>query len=113
VSEPNDLPRIPADRIEPSPRKVSELKPGERVVLNVISNIAVDEEGHVWVDPSSAVLSIPVVPGLSLRAERTERGFILWLDQQVRFRHGRSRKGPGYLPVVEFRQVPEDPEEED
>ena len=35
--------------------KLSELKPGERVILNVISNIAVDEEGHVWVDISSEV----------------------------------------------------------
>jgi hypothetical protein len=109
VSEPDDLPRIPEDRIKPSPREVSELKPGERVVLNFFSNIQMDEEGHVWVDLSSEVLSIPVVPGLSLRAERTERGFILWLDKEVRFRRGRRRKGREYLPVVELREAPEDP----
>jgi hypothetical protein len=113
VSEPGDLPRIPEHRIEPSPRKLDGLKPGQRVVLNLISNIQMDEEGHVWVDLSSEVLSIPLVPGLSLRAERTERGFILWLDQEVKFRRGRRRKGREYLPVVEFREAPEDPKEED
>jgi hypothetical protein len=113
VSEPDDLPRIPEDRIKPSPREVSELKPGERVVLNFFSNIQMDEEGHVWVDLSSEVLSIPVVPGLSLRAERTERGFILWLDKEVRFRRGRRDKRREYLPVVELREAPEDPKEVD
>jgi hypothetical protein len=88
VSESNDLPGIPEDRLEPSPRKVSELKPGERVILSVITNIAVDEEGHVWVDASSRVSPIPRVPGMSLRAERTEKGFILWPDKRVRFRRG-------------------------
>jgi hypothetical protein len=62
VSEPDDLPRLPEDRIEPARSKVSELKPGERVTLSVITNIDVDEEGHVWVDLSSCVLPIPGGP---------------------------------------------------
>jgi hypothetical protein len=107
VSEPDDLPRLPNDRIEPSPRKLSEVKPGERVVLSVISNITVDEEGHIWVDTSSRVSpGMPLVPGLSLRAERTEKGFIVWLDKSVKFRRGRLYHRH-YLPVVEFREAPQ------
>jgi hypothetical protein len=106
MSEPNDMPRLSEDRIEPSPRKFSELKPGERVVLSVISNIAVDEEGHVWVDISSRISPIPLVPGLSVRAERTEKGFILWLDKKVKFRRGKLYQHEEYLPVVEFREAP-------
>ena len=106
MSEPNDLPRLPKDRIEPSARKLSELKPGERVILSVIANIAVDEEGRIWVDISSRFSpGIPLVPGMSLRAERTEKGFILWLDEKVRFRLGRLYHRH-YLPVVEFREAP-------
>ena len=106
MSEPDDLPRVPEDRIEPSPCKLSELKPGERVTLSVITNIAMDEEGHVWVDISSEILPIPLVPGLSLRAERTEKGFILWLDRKVKFRRGRLFQRKHYVPVVEFRGAP-------
>jgi len=105
MSEPDDLLRLPEDRIEPAPRKVSELKPGERVILTVISNIAVDAEGHVWVDLSSRVSPIPLVPGMTLQAERTEKGFILWLDKKVKFRRGRLYHKK-YLPVVEFREAP-------
>jgi hypothetical protein len=106
MSEPNDMPRLPEDRIEPPPRKVSELKPGERVVLSVISDIAVDEEGRVWVDISSRISPIPLVPGLSLRAERTENGFTIWLDKKVKFRRGKLYQQKQYLPVVEFREAP-------
>lgn len=105
MSEPDDLPRIPEDRIEPSPFKLSELKPGERVTLSVITNIAVDEGGHVWIDISSQVSPIPLVSGLSLQAERTEKGFILWLDKEVKFRRGRIFQHKHYLPVVEFREA--------
>lgn len=107
MSEPIDLPRLPKDRIKPSPRAVSELRPGERVVLNVITNLETDEEGHVWVDASSEILSGGSAPGLALRAERTEGGFILWLDRQVKFERGRRGKHGSYLPVVEFRELPE------
>jgi hypothetical protein len=106
VSEPDDLPRLPEDRIEPAPRKVSALKPGERVTLSVITDIAVDEEGQVWIDISSRVSPLPLVSGMSLRAERTEKGFILWLDKKVKFRRGRVYHKK-YLPVVEFREAPE------
>lgn len=110
MSESDELPRLPDDRIEPSLRKLSELKPGERVTLAVITDIAVDEQGHVWVDISSCFSSaspIPVVPGMSLRAERTETGFILWLDRKVKFRRGTLYKNRKYLPVVELREAPE------
>lgn len=109
MSESDKLPRLPEDRIEPSLRKLSELKPGERVTLAVITDIAVDEEGHVWVDISSCfspASPLPVVPGLSLRAERTETGFILWLDREVKFRRGKLYKNRQYLPVVELRDAP-------
>jgi hypothetical protein len=109
VSESDELPRLPDDRIEPSPRKLSELEPGERVTLSVITDIAVDEEGHVWVDISSCfspASPLPVVPGLSLRAERTETGFILWLDKKVKFKRGKLYPRRQYLPVVEFREAP-------
>lgn len=107
MSEPDDLPHLPEDRIEPSARKLSELKPGDRVILSVISNIAVDEEGHIWVDISSRFSpGMPLVSGLSLRAERTEKGFVLWLDKKVKFRRGRLFRYTHYLPVVEFREAP-------
>ena len=107
MSEPIDLPRLPEDRIEPSPRAVSEVRPGERVILNVITNLAVDEEGHVWVDASSKVLPGGLARGVALLAERTEAGFILWLDKQVKFERRRRGKHGSYLPVVEFRKLPE------
>jgi len=106
VSEPDDLPRLPEDRIEQPPRKISELKPGEQMILNATFNTAVDEEGHVWVDSGSQVMQIALIPGLSLQAERTEKGFILWLDEKVKFKRGRLRH-KNYLPVVEFREAPE------
>jgi hypothetical protein len=106
VSEPDDLPHLPEDRIEPARRKVTELKPGERAILNLMTNIEVDEEGHAWVDLSSCVLPVPLVPGMSFQAERTEKGFILWLDKKVKFRRGRLYH-KRYLPVVEFREAPE------
>src|SRR5258708_7324880 len=99
------MPRLPEDRIEPSRRKVSELKPGEQVILNAILNIAVDEEGHCLVDTSSRLSPIALIPGWSLRAERTEKGFILWLDKEVKFRRGRLHH-KNYLPVVGFREAP-------
>ena len=107
MSEPDDLPRLPKDRIKASARKLSELKPGERVILSVIANIAVDEEARIWVDISSWFSpGMPLVPGLSLRAERTEKGFILWLDKTVKFRRGQLYH-KHYLPVVEFREAPQ------
>lgn len=105
MGESDDLPRLPENRLQPPPRKLSEFKPGERVILSVISNIAVDEEGHVWIDISSKASRIPLVPGMSLRAERTEKGFILWLDKKVKFRRGRLFPHTRYLPVVELREA--------
>jgi hypothetical protein len=108
MSEPDDLPRLPEERMEPSLRRVSELKRGEQVILSVISNIAVDEEGHIWVDGDSRFSpGMPLAAGLSLRAERTEKGFILWLDKAVRFRRGRLYQ-KHCLPVVEFREAAEE-----
>ena len=107
MSEPDDLPRLPEERIEPSARKLSEVKPSEQVILSVIATIAVDEEARIWVDISSRFSQgMPLVPGLSLRAERTEKGFILWLDKTVKFRRGRLHH-KHYLPVAEFREAPE------
>src|SRR5581483_11897128 len=98
MSEPDDLPRLREDRIEPSSRQLSELKPGEQVILSAIMNIAVDEEARMWVDISSRVSpTMPLVPGMSLRAERTEKGFILWLDKVVKFKRG-GLYGKHYVP---------------
>lgn len=106
MSEPIDLPRVSDDRIEPLPRTVCDIPPGERVILTVIVNLSVDEEGHVWVDASSKVMPGEVNAGLALQAERTEAGFILWLDKKVKFFH-RRHQHKNYLPVVEFREQPE------
>lgn len=111
MSKPGDLPRVPEDQIEAPTPKASELKPGERVTLTVINNIQVDEEGRAWVDASSRVSSIPLVPGLSMQAERTEKGFILWLDKTVKFTRGRLYKYKQYLPVVEIREASESEDE--
>ena len=107
LSEPMDLPRLPDGRFDPEPRAASDLKPGERIVLSSLTNLSVDEEGHVWVDASTQLQSRSVVPGLTLQAERIADGFILWLDEEVRFQRGKLHPGRTYLPVVEFREAAE------
>jgi hypothetical protein len=104
MSEPVDLPRLPEERMAQSPRKLSEVKPGEQITLSLLWNIQVDEQGYVWVDISSDLQQHPLIPGWTLRAARTERGFVLWLDDKVKFSRGRRYAGRQYLPVVEFRE---------
>jgi hypothetical protein len=109
VSKPVDPPRLPAGRIEPPQRKVSELQPGEQAILSLLMNLKTDEEGRVWVDMSSYLLPIhSATVGMTLRAERTQEGFILWLDKQVKFRRGELAQHRRYLPVMEFREAPEE-----
>ena len=103
MSESDNLPRLPEDRMRPRRRKLTDVKPGERVILSIIENITADEEGHVWIDMSSSFSPHPLLPGMTLQAERTQKGFILWLDDEVRFLRSRRFKGRHYLPVVEFR----------
>jgi hypothetical protein len=109
VSEPLDLPQLPEDRIEPAQRKVSELQPGEQAILSVLMNLKTDEEAHVWVEMDSCLLPTqsPTL-GMTLRVERTQEGFILWLDKHVKFRCGRLAEHRRYLPVIEFREAPEE-----
>ena len=85
MDEPGDLPRLPADQLESPLGEISELKAGEQAVLIVSLDIEADEAGHLWVDVSGKVRRLPVVAGLRLLAQRTERGFILWLDKRVKF----------------------------
>ena len=60
-----------------------------------------------WVDASTQLHSRSVVPGLTLQADRTPDGFVLWLDKEVRFQRGKLLPGRTYLPVVEFREAAE------
>lgn len=109
MSEPVNLPRLPEDRIEPAQRKVTELQPGEQAILSVLMNLKTDEEGHVWVEMDSYLLATQTAtPGMTLRAERTQEGFILWLDKHTKFRRGQLAQHRRYLPVVEFREAPEE-----
>src|SRR4051794_22992007 len=85
MDEPGDLPRLPADQLESPLGDLSELQPGEQAVLSVSLDIEADEAGHLWVDVSGRVRRLPVLAGLTLLAQRTERAFILWLDKQVKF----------------------------
>ena len=106
MSEPGDLPQLPEDRIEPAQRKVSELQPGEQAILSLLMNLKTDEAAHVWVEMDSYLLPTQrATPGMTLRAERTQGGFILWLDKHVRFRRGQLAGHRRYLPVVEFRET--------
>lgn len=109
MNERADLPQVPEDRIEPRPRKVSELQPGEQAILSVLMNLKTDEEAHVWVEMDSYLLPAQSATlGMTLRAERTQEGFILWLDKHVKFRRGQLAQHRRYLPVVEFREAPEE-----
>ena len=107
MREPADLPRIPKERIEPPLRKLSELKPGEQAILYAVMDFLVDEEGHLWVDLSSYLSRLPLIAGLSLQTERTEEGFIVWLDKRTTFKSRKRRELGQYLPVVEIREAPE------
>src|SRR4051812_790069 len=108
MDEPGDLPRLPADQLESPLGDISELKPGEQAVLSVSLDIEADEAGHLWVDVSRRVRRLPVVAGLTLLAQRTERAFILWLDKRVKFMGLPLPSGRRYLPVVELRDAQED-----
>jgi|SRR5438309_10401946 hypothetical protein len=108
MDEPYNLPRLPDDNIEAPLGTISELKPGEQAILSVSLDIEADEAGHLRVDVSGRVRRLPVLAGLTLLAQRTERGFILWLDKQVEFIRRPLPSDWPYMPVVEFRDAQED-----
>ncbi len=105
MDQPDDLPRLPPDNLEPEFGVLSELKPGDQTVLSTMLDIEADEEGHLWVRMSGRVRRLPVVAGMTVRAERTENGFILWLDKKTKFRPTKLGTQSRYLPVVEFREA--------
>lgn len=107
MSACNDLPRLTEDHFEPAARKISDLKSGEQAVLNRLMDLVADEEGHLWVNTASSCMPGRPIPGLFLLAERTETGFILWLDKEVKFKRASFQKDK-YLPVVKFREAPEE-----
>src|SRR3954463_16283069 len=107
MDESDDLPRLPADQLELPLAPIADLKPGEQAVLSVILDIGADEVGHLWVDMSGRVRPMPVLAGFTLLAQRTEKGFIVWLDKQVKFIRRPLFSGQQYLPVVEFRDADE------
>ena len=105
MSQSSSLPQLPEDRIQLPLRRVSEVVPGEQVVLNTVGCLRADEQGHVWANALAELGSMPIVPGMSLRAERTEAGFILWLDNEVKFRLQKLSPNTQFLPVTEFRET--------
>ena len=52
--------------------------------------VRVDEESRAWIDGNSTVATGASVTGMTLQAERTEEGFIIWLDKNVTFSLNRS-----------------------
>lgn len=105
VNEPENMPRLPEDYLEPPARKAGDLKPGEQAVINLLFDVRVDQERRVWVDASATVKALPVVPRTTALVERTEAGFVLWLDKDVTFSCAEvDRSRHPYLPVVEFRK---------
>ncbi len=106
VNEPDNMPRLPEDRLEAPPRKAGELKPGEQAVISLLFGIRVDQERRVWVDASATVESLALIPGMTALVERTEAGFILWLDKKASFSQRELGQIHQFLPVVEFRESP-------
>src|SRR4051794_31265395 len=108
MNEPDDLPRLSADQLELPLGTVADLKPGEQAVLSVTLDVEADEAGRLWVDVSGRVRRLPILAGLTLLVERTEKGFLLWLDKRVKFIRRPLPSGRRYLPAVEFRDAQED-----
>jgi hypothetical protein len=104
MSQRDDLPRLPPHSLELELGIISDLKPGDQTVLSTILDIEADEAGHLWVRMSGRVRCLPAVAGLTLRAELAESGFILWLDNKVKFTPTKRAVRTGYLPVIEFRE---------
>lgn len=109
LSESNDLPRVRASNIEPPPRKVSDLQVGEQAIVMEPWNFRVDEKRRIWMDADSKLPSVPRVRGQSFNAERIKEGFILWLDDEAKFRP-RAVSFVHKMPVVEIRYLPEETE---
>lgn len=81
MTDPPNLPRIPADQIEPPMRKVSDMKPGEQAALPPSSFVA-DHQGRLWVSTRSYF--VPGYPTSEhiLLVERAEKGFNFWLNKK-------------------------------
>jgi hypothetical protein len=95
MDESDDLPRLPADQLDLPLRPIADLKPGEQAVLSVVLDVDADEAGHLWVDMSGKARGFPVMPGFSLLAQRSHKGFIVWLDKKVKFTRRPLFRAPG------------------
>ncbi len=98
----DDIPRLPDDRLQLPDRLLRDLNPGEKVVLTSIVDIRVDEESRAWINGELPTSKMPLVPRMTLQAERTAAGFILWLDKKVKFKPQSFSNRGSWLPVVEF-----------
>jgi hypothetical protein len=101
----DDMPQVPQIHIQEPDRQLSELQAGELAVINTILAVWVDKECHAWIDGQSAVMKIGLLPGMTSQVERTEIGFILWLDRNTRFQPKEFSPRKGWIPVVEFREL--------
>jgi len=103
----DDLPRLPEAHLQRPERRLKDLKPGERANLITMLAVRVDEESRAWIDGNSTVATGASVTGMTLQAERTEEGFIIWLDKNVTFSPQPFYRQERWIPVIEFREAEE------
>lgn len=105
---PNDMPKLPRENLVLPARRARDMKPGERGVLMASFGVKVDEDLHVWIDGDQTVMEGGALAKLTVQVERTENGFILWLDTKTTFKPEKSFRRGQCIPVVEFRQAKEE-----
>jgi hypothetical protein len=100
-----DMPQVPPIYMQRPDRQLNDLRAGEPAVIDTLLAVRVDKECHAWIDEQSAVVKGGHVPGMTSQVERTEIGFILWLDRHTRFQPQEFSPRKGWTPVVEFREL--------
>ena len=101
----DDMPQVPQIHIERPDRQLNDLRAGELAVIDTLLAVRVDKDRHAWINEKSAVVKTGHVPGMTSQVERTEIGFILWLDRHTRFQPQEFSPRKGWIPVVEFREL--------
>ena len=76
--------------------------------MTTVPAVRVDEQCRAWVDGDSTFTSGSPISGLSLHAEGSENGFILWLDIAPKFKARKLTRKDRLLPAIEYREVREE-----
>lgn len=104
----DEMPRLSKENLQIPERHVRDLRPGERGVLLKSISVRVDEDFRVWINSEVTLMEGEPLPRLSVQVERTETGFILWLNKEDRFTPEKLARGKSWIPVVELRRAEED-----